>query len=92
MQCYTELAPPTAVSHAVTLPFASSRATNLVVAKNSLLQVFELRSTITEVKPEWLYDFAPAYFDPNNMDGEVKRIMATLKARKDKPAAPSKRR
>ncbi|KAF3038532.1 mRNA cleavage and polyadenylation factor subunit [Didymella heteroderae] len=50
MQCYTELVPPTAVSHAVTLPFVSARATNLVVAKNSLLQIFELRATVTEVR------------------------------------------
>ncbi|KAF2266034.1 protein CFT1 [Lojkania enalia] len=49
MQCYTELAPPTAVSHALTLPFLSPKAINLVVAKNSLLQIFELKSTVTEV-------------------------------------------
>ncbi|KAF2281188.1 uncharacterized protein EI97DRAFT_389622 [Westerdykella ornata] len=49
MQCYTELAPPTAVSHAVHLPFLSSKANNLVVAKNSLLQIFEFKSTVTEV-------------------------------------------
>lgn len=51
MSVYTEIAPPTAVSHAVNLPFLSSRANNLVVAKNSLLQVFELKSTVTEVAP-----------------------------------------
>jgi len=45
MQCYTEIAPPTAVSHAVHLPFLSPRSNNLVVAKNSLLQIFELKST-----------------------------------------------
>ncbi|KAL1603936.1 mRNA cleavage and polyadenylation factor subunit [Paraconiothyrium brasiliense] len=47
MQCYTEIAPPTAVSHAVNLPFIASRANNLVVARNSLLQIFELKSTVT---------------------------------------------
>jgi cleavage and polyadenylation specificity factor subunit 1 len=51
MQCYTEIAPPTAVSHAITLPFINSRANNLVVAKNSLLQIFEVKSTTTEVTP-----------------------------------------
>ena len=51
MQVYTEIAPPTAVSHAINLPFLSARANNLVVAKNSLLQVFELRSTVTDVAP-----------------------------------------
>ncbi|KAM0712189.1 hypothetical protein Q7P37_011283 [Cladosporium fusiforme] len=43
MQCYTELIPPTAVTHAVTLPFLSANEENLVVAKTSLLQVFRLR-------------------------------------------------
>lgn len=49
MQCYTELAPPTAVTHAVNLHFLSPKANNLVVAKSSLLQIFETKSTITEV-------------------------------------------
>ncbi|PVI08231.1 hypothetical protein DM02DRAFT_666191 [Periconia macrospinosa] len=49
MQCYTEIAPPTAVSHAIHLPFLTPKATNLVVAKNSLLQIFELKSVVTEV-------------------------------------------
>jgi cleavage and polyadenylation specificity factor subunit 1 len=49
MQCYAELTPPTAVTHAVSLPFLSSKSNNLVVAKASLLQIFELKSTITEV-------------------------------------------
>lgn len=43
MQCYTELLPPTAVTHAVALPFLDAQAKNLVVAKTSLLQVFALR-------------------------------------------------
>lgn len=47
MQCYTELLPPTAVTHAVTLPFLSSSEENLVVAKTSLLQVFRLRDAPT---------------------------------------------
>lgn len=42
MQCYTELVPPTAVTHAVALPFLSPDASNLVVAKTSLLQVFNI--------------------------------------------------
>ncbi|KAL1637066.1 mRNA cleavage and polyadenylation factor subunit [Neofusicoccum ribis] len=49
MQVYTELTPPTAVSNAVSLAFLGSRANNLVVAKTSLLQVFELKSIVTEV-------------------------------------------
>lgn len=44
MQCYTELTPPTAVTHAVSLPFVTPNANNLVVAKSSLLQVFEVQT------------------------------------------------
>lgn len=50
MQCYTELLPPTTVTHAVTLPFLSPNEENLVVAKTSLLQVFRLRQAPTDGK------------------------------------------
>ncbi len=40
MQCYSELTPPTAVTHALTLPLLSARSLNLAVAKSSLLQIF----------------------------------------------------
>jgi cleavage and polyadenylation specificity factor subunit 1 len=40
MQCYTELTPPTAVTHSLTLPFVSADSNNLIVAKTSLLQIF----------------------------------------------------
>ncbi|KIW07498.1 uncharacterized protein PV09_01463 [Verruconis gallopava] len=49
MQCYSEVVPPTAVSHSVSLPFLHPKANNLVVAKTSLLQVFEIKSISTEV-------------------------------------------
>ena len=49
MQCYTELTPPTAVTHSLSLPFLSSSANNLVVAKSSLLQIFSLKSVITNI-------------------------------------------
>ncbi|KAG9976678.1 hypothetical protein KCU98_g10566, partial [Aureobasidium melanogenum] len=51
MQCYTELVAPTAVSNAVALPFIAPGATNLVVAKTSLLQVFTLKTIATDIKP-----------------------------------------
>ncbi|KAK6001203.1 hypothetical protein QM012_003286 [Aureobasidium pullulans] len=54
MQCYTELVAPTAVSNAVALPFVSPGATNLVVAKTSLLQVFTIKTIATDVKPSSL--------------------------------------
>ena len=47
MQCYTELTPPTAVTHSLSLPFLSPSANNLIVAKSSLLQIFSLKSVIT---------------------------------------------
>lgn len=49
MQCYTELTPPTAVTHSLTLPFVSATANNLVVAKSSLLQIFESKTITSEV-------------------------------------------
>jgi cleavage and polyadenylation specificity factor subunit 1 len=42
MQCYTELLPPTGVTHALAVPFISATASNLVVVRTSLLQVFSL--------------------------------------------------
>ncbi|KAL9101501.1 MAG: hypothetical protein Q9163_003249 [Psora crenata] len=46
MQSYTELTPPTAVTHSLSLPFLSSTANNLVLVKTSLLQIFSLKSVI----------------------------------------------
>ncbi|KAJ5753862.1 uncharacterized protein N7511_008015 [Penicillium nucicola] len=42
MQCYTELLPPTGVTHALAAPFISATANNLLVVRTSLLQVFSL--------------------------------------------------
>lgn len=47
MQCYTELTPPTAVTHSLSLPFLSSSANNLVIAKTSLLQIFSFKSIVS---------------------------------------------
>lgn len=49
MQCYTELTPPTAVTHSVALPFVSAQSNNLVVAKSSLLQIFATKSISAEL-------------------------------------------
>lgn len=49
MQCYTELTPPTAVTHSLSLPFLSAQSNNLVVAKSSLLQIFQTKIITTEV-------------------------------------------
>ncbi|KAJ0421006.1 CPSF A subunit region-domain-containing protein [Aspergillus carlsbadensis] len=44
MQCYTELLPPTGVTHALAVPFLSATANNLIVARTSLLQIFSVRT------------------------------------------------
>ncbi|KAF3403665.1 Protein cft1 [Penicillium rolfsii] len=45
MQCYTELLPPSGVTHALAVPFLSATAKNLIVVRSSLLQVFSLHSS-----------------------------------------------
>ncbi|EKV04111.1 Cleavage and polyadenylation specificity factor subunit A, putative [Penicillium digitatum PHI26] len=42
MQCYAELLPPTGVTHALAIPFTSATASNLIVIRTSLLQIFSL--------------------------------------------------
>ncbi|KAI1378620.1 hypothetical protein F4677DRAFT_373258 [Hypoxylon crocopeplum] len=49
MQCYSELTPPTAVTHSLCLPFISPQSNNLVVAKASLLQIFTTKSVSAEL-------------------------------------------
>ncbi|PYH99545.1 protein cft1 [Aspergillus ellipticus CBS 707.79] len=51
MQCYTELIPPTGVTHALALPFLNATANNLVVARTSLLQIYSLH-TVTSPPEE----------------------------------------
>jgi cleavage and polyadenylation specificity factor subunit 1 len=51
MQCFTELAPPTAVTHSLSLPFTSGATTNLIVAKTSLLQIFSIKNITVELEP-----------------------------------------
>ncbi|KAI0178775.1 CPSF A subunit region-domain-containing protein [Hypoxylon sp. FL1284] len=49
MQCYSELTPPTAVTHSVSLPFLSAQSNNLVVARASFLQIFATKSVSAEL-------------------------------------------
>lgn len=49
MQCYTELTPPTAVTHSLSLPFISAQSNNLVVARASVLQIFTTKSVSAEL-------------------------------------------
>ena len=54
MQCYKEVIPPSAVTASLSLPFLSSSANNLIVAKTSLLQIFAFKSVISETRDEAL--------------------------------------
>ncbi|KAI1209162.1 CPSF A subunit region-domain-containing protein [Annulohypoxylon truncatum] len=49
MQCYTELTPPTAVTHSLCLPFINAQSNNLVVARASLLQIFTTKPVSAEL-------------------------------------------
>jgi len=51
MQCYTELTPPTAVDHSITLQFIPGQGTNLIVAKSSLLQIYKTKVISAELDP-----------------------------------------
>lgn len=51
-EVYTELTAPTAVSHALNLPFTSPTAENLIVARTSLLQIFTTTTHETELAPQ----------------------------------------
>ena len=48
-EIYAELTPPTSITHSLTLPFTSSTAANLVVAKTNVLQIFTTISVQTEL-------------------------------------------
>lgn len=50
MQCYTELTPPTAVTHSITLQFVPGQGTNLAVAKSSILQIFKTKVVSAEIE------------------------------------------
>ncbi|KAK8104264.1 CPSF A subunit region [Apiospora kogelbergensis] len=50
MQCYSELTPPTAVTHSIVLPFTSAQSSNLAVARASLLQIFTTKSVSAELE------------------------------------------
>lgn len=47
MQCYSEIIPPTGVTESLQLSFTTASANNLIVAKTSLLQIFDLRTSDT---------------------------------------------
>jgi cleavage and polyadenylation specificity factor subunit 1 len=73
MQCYTELTPPTTVTHSLALPFLSANSNNLIVAKTSLLQIFSTKIIEVEVEDPAAKDAAKRRggYDPtlNDEDG-----------------------
>jgi cleavage and polyadenylation specificity factor subunit 1 len=73
MQCYTELTPPTAVTHSLSLPFLSASSNNLIVTKTSLLQIFSTKTISIEVEGSAAKDAAKREdaYDPtiNDEDG-----------------------
>jgi len=79
MQCYTELTPPTAVTHSLSLPFVSANANNLVVAKTSLLQIFSTKTIEVEVAEPSARDASrrESAYDPtiNDEDGLADAFM-----------------
>lgn len=62
MQVYTELVAPSAVTHSLSLSFTSASANNLIVAKGSLLQIFETRTVSAELDPR----YQPEQTQPDN--------------------------
>lgn len=79
MQCYTELTPPTAVTHAVSLPFLSPNANNLIVAKTSLLQIFEPKTVVTEADTTTKSDGTAADASDTFLSGNIQRAENTSK-------------
>lgn len=68
MQVYTELVAPSAVTHSLSLSFTSPSASNLVVAKGSLLQIFETRTIAAELDPQYQPDAAAGPKNESDFD------------------------
>lgn len=54
-------------------------------------QLTQFIRTVTEVRPEWLLDFAPAYYDPRTLDGELKRVFEGLLRRRETDGRSAKK-
>jgi cleavage and polyadenylation specificity factor subunit 1 len=76
MQCYTELTPPTAVTHSLTLPFLSADSNNLIVAKTSLLQIFSPKTITFELDGPAEDDNRPTDSRINDDDGLESSFLA----------------
>ncbi|KAI1872254.1 uncharacterized protein JN550_003973 [Neoarthrinium moseri] len=71
MQCYTELTPPTAVTHSIVLPFLSAQSNNLVIARGSLLQVFTTKSVSAELDHAHNAAYAQSTKSPGHYDSRI---------------------
>ncbi|PGG98566.1 hypothetical protein AJ79_08819 [Helicocarpus griseus UAMH5409] len=67
MQCYTELLPPSGVTHALSVPFLSGTSNNLIIAKTTLLQVFNLVNVV--------YGSGPAQSDEKSRSQYSKLVL-----------------
>lgn len=76
MQCYTELTPPTAVTHSLSLPFLSSSANNLVIAKTSLLQIFSFKSIVSNSNVENVRKYHSSHLGQPLFSGEAIPVRA----------------
>ena len=94
MQCFSELTPPTAVTHSLCLPFTSADANNLIVAKTSLLQIFTTKSITVDLEDssEGARKGQKTKYDPTQEDDEkleasflgTQSILRTDKAKRTK--------
>ncbi|BCS03850.1 cleavage/polyadenylation factor CFT1 [Aspergillus luchuensis] len=50
MQCYTELLPPTGVTHALAVPFLAATSNDLIVVRTSLLQIYSLHKVTSNAE------------------------------------------
>lgn len=50
MQCYTELLPPTGVTHALAVPFLAATSNDLIVVRTSLLQIYSLHKVTSHAE------------------------------------------
>ena len=90
MQCYTDLIAPTAVTHSISLPFLSATANNLIVAKTSLLQIFSLKSIITDPNVEARAQVNGTYHHEQQPDNDPAARNSSRKAQRTERTHTSK--
>ena len=56
-------------------------APDFVVYHEFVLTSRNFIRTVTEVRPEWLLEYAPAYYDPRTFTGELKRVFEGIQRR-----------